>query len=232
MGWFDLFSSSDRHVTLSALQEAEAHDGTDDAVTKLIKRLTSVGIDGVGPYPSAATVAASALEKEKGDVDAAVRRVQRWAGRGAAAGGFVTSLGGFLTMIVAIPVNVFSFYVQATRMAAAVAVLRGYDVNDERIRTAILLTLVGSNAADILTNAGVATGSNAALQIASRGGVPRPALMVIQKAVGFRILRSVGERIFTRLGKLIPLAGGAFGAVIDYAMMRRISAQARIEFPG
>ena len=78
----------------------------------------------------------------------------------------------------------------------------------------------------------MATGSNAALQIASRGGVSRPALMVIQKAVGFRILRSVGERIFTRLGKLIPLAGGAFGAVIDYAMMRRISAQARIEFPG
>ena len=117
-------------------------------------------------------------------------------------------------------------------MTAAVAVLRGYDVTDERIRTAILLTLVGSNAADILTNAGVGTGTSAALQIASRGGVPRAALMVIQKAVGFRILRSLGERVFTRLGKLVPLAGGAFGAVIDYAMMRRISHQAHLEFPG
>ncbi len=177
-------------------------------------------------------MAAAALEREQGNVTAAVRRVQRQAGLGAAVGGFVTSLGGFLTMIVAIPANVFEFYVQATRMTAAVAVLRGYDVTDERIRTAILLTLVGSNAADILTNAGVGTGTSAALQIASRGGVPRAALMVIQKAVGFRILRSLGERVFTRLGKLVPLAGGAFGAVIDYAMMRRISHQAHLEFPG
>lgn len=232
MGLFDLFSAPDHQVTRSALEEADALDGTDDAVTRLVKRLTAVGIDGVGAYPGAAAVAAAALEREQGNVTAAVRRVQRQAGLGAAVGGFVTSLGGFLTMIVAIPANVFEFYVQATRMTAAVAVLRGYDVTDERIRTAILLTLVGSNAADILTNAGVGTGTSAALQIASRGGVPRAALMVIQKAVGFRILRSVGERVFTRLGKLVPLAGGAFGAVIDYAMMRRISHQAHLEFPG
>lgn len=54
--------------------------------------------------------------------------------------------------------------------------------------------------------------------------------MVIQKAVGFRILRSVGERVFTRLGRLIPLAGGLFGAVVDFAMMKRIGHQALVEF--
>ncbi|QIK71580.1 EcsC family protein [Propioniciclava coleopterorum] len=232
MGLFDLFGRTDHAVTRSALDEANDPDGTDDAVTTLIKRLTAVGIDGVGPYSSAQDVARQALERENGDVAAAIRRVVRRAEFGGAAGGFVTSLGGFLTMIVAIPANVFEFYVQATRMTAAVAVLRGYDVSDERIRTAILLTLVGSNAADILTRAGVATGSSAALQVAARGGLPRPALMVVQKAVGFRILRSVGERVFTRLGKLVPLAGGVFGAIVDFAMMKRIGHQAVAEFPG
>lgn len=230
MGLFDLFGRTDQTLTRSALEEANSPDGTDDAVSRLIKRLTAVGIDGVGPYESAKDVAAKALAKENGDAAAAIKRVVRGAELGGAAGGFVTSLGGFLTMIVAIPVNVFEFYVQATRMAAAVATLRGHDVDDERIRTAILLTLVGSNAADILTKAGMATGSSAALQVAARGGLPRPALMVIQKAVGFRILRSVGERVFTRLGRLIPLAGGLFGAVVDYAMMKRIGHQALVEF--
>lgn len=232
MGLFDLFSRQDQAVTRSALDEANTPDGSDDAVTNLIKRLTSVGIDGVGPYESAQQVAEKALRREKGDVAAAVRRVIRQAELGGAAGGFVTSLGGFVTMIAAIPINIFEFYVQATRMTAAVAALRGYDISDERIRTAILLTLVGSNASDILSRVGIAPGSSAALQVAAKGGLPKSALMVVQKAVGFRILRSVGDRIFTRLGKLIPLAGGAFGAVVDYAMMKRIGTQALTEFPG
>lgn len=230
MGLFDLFGRNDQTLTRSALEEANEPGGGDDAISRLIKRLTAVGIDGVGIFPSAKDVAARALARENGDVSAATRRVLHAAELGGAAGGLVTSLGGFLTMFVAIPVNVFEFYVQATRMTAAVATLRGHDVDDERVRTAILLTLVGANASDILTKAGVTTGSSAALQVAARGGLPRPALMVIQKAVGFRILRSVGERIFTRLGRWIPLAGGLFGAVVDYAMMKRIGRQALVEF--
>ena len=46
----------------------------------------------------------------------------------AAAGGFVTSVGGFITLPVALPANVLGFYLLATRMTAAVASLRGYDI--------------------------------------------------------------------------------------------------------
>ena len=55
--------------------------------------------------------------------------------------------------------------------------------------------------------------------------------MVVEKAIGFRILRGVGERLFGRLGKAIPVAGGLIGAGIDWAMMRRIAEHARQEFP-
>ncbi len=47
---------------------------------------------------------------------------------GGVVGGFVTGLGGFVTMPVALPVNIAEFYVQATRMVGAIATLRGYDV--------------------------------------------------------------------------------------------------------
>lgn len=231
MGLFDMFRRDDEiTITRSALDEANDPGGNDDAVTVLIKRLTSIGIDGTRGFEGAAALADKALAKEGGDVERAVGRVVRQHLAGGAAGGFLTSLGGFLTMVVAIPANVFEFYVQATRLTASIAHLRGHDISDPRVRTAVLLTLVGSNASDILSKAGVSVGTSAALNVAGRN-LPKSALMVIQKAVGFRILRSVGERLFSRIGKLVPLAGGVFGAVIDTAMMNRIADQARTEFP-
>ncbi|MFP5415784.1 MAG: EcsC family protein [Actinomycetes bacterium] len=230
MGLFDMFRrDEDIKTTRSALDEANNPDGTDDAVTRMILQLTRVGIDGVGPFDGARRIAEKAREKASG-TEEAVERVIGQHLAGGAVTGFVTGVGGFVTMIVAIPANVFSFYVQATRMAAAVAHLRGYDVTDPRIRTAVLLALVGSNSADLLAKAGVTTGTHFAVDMASRN-LPRPALMVIQKAVGFQILRRVGERVFARVGKLAPVAGGAIGAGVDFAMMRRIADQAKAEFP-
>lgn len=231
MGLFDMFRrDEDVTITRSALDEANDPTGGDDAVTRLIKQLTGVGIDGVPGFPGAAQLAEKALAKANGDVETAVDAVVRQHLLGGATGGFVTSLGGFLTMVVAIPANVFEFYVQATRMTAAVAHLRGHDIGDPTIRTAVLLTLVGSDSADILTKAGVGVGTSAALTTFG-GTLPKPALMVVQKAVGFRLLRSVGERVFSRIGKLVPVAGGLVGAGVDLAMMKRISDQARAEFP-
>ena len=167
MGLFDMFRRDEEiEITRSALDEANDPSGNDDAITGLIKQLTGVGIEGVSKFSGAKEIADKALAKANGDVEAAVDDVVRQHLVGGAAGGFVTSLGGFLTMVVAIPANVFEFYVQATRMTAAVAHLRGYDVTDDRIRTAVLLTLVGSNSADVLAKAGVSVGTSAALNVA------------------------------------------------------------------
>lgn len=67
------------------------------------------------------------------------------------ANGFVTSLGGFITMPVALPANVTGFYLLATRMVAAVAKARGYDLTQPHIRSAVLLSLVGADADDLLS---------------------------------------------------------------------------------
>lgn len=230
MGLFDMFRREDVAVTRSALDEANDPGASDDAVTALIKRLMAFGIDGVGPYAGARKVAERALRASGGDVERAVGRVVSAHTRSGAAGGFVTSLGGFVTMAAAIPANVFEFYVQATRMTAAVAHLRGYDLSDPTIRTAVLLTLTGSDSSDILAKAGIGVGGSAALQLAGKN-LPKSALMVVQKAIAFRLLRGVGERMFARVGKLVPVLGGVFGAGIDWAMMRRIGDQARTEFP-
>ena len=225
-------AAGDVTATKGALEQAR--DGGHDsgmfsgAITGLIENLLDVGIDGKGPFDSAQKVA-DVKRAEKPTAEEAVDAVVSAHLKLAAAGGFVTGLGGFITLPVALPANVLEFYVVATRMVAAVASLRGYDIKQPEIRSAVLLTLVGADADDLLKKAGVvATGrlSNLAAQ-----RLPGPALMVVNKAVGFRLLSTAGKKTLTRFGKGVPVVGGVIGAGLDGYLLKRIAGHARHEFP-
>ena len=231
MGIFDLLTGnkSEYYVTRSALDEAQDEEVSRGAVYKLVQNILDHGLDGKGPVKSAVEVAEDARDSTT-SVEEAIDKVIRKGYFGGAAGGFATSLGGFITMPVALPVNVLEFYLQATRLVGAIAHLRGYDTEDPHIRTAILLALVGSDADAILSKAGVAVGTGAVTNLAM-GQLPKPALMLVNKAVGFQLLKSVGEKGLSKLGRGIPLAGGLVGAGVDTYMMKQIADTARKEFP-
>lgn len=200
------------------------------AATRLIERLLDLGIDGKGPFDSASDVAARALSDAGGNVRRAVAIVRRNHRRLGAVGGFATGLGGFFTMPVSLPANVLEFYLLGTRMTAAIAKLRGYDINQPEIRSAILLTLTGADSEDILKKAGLhATGGRLAALAVDR--LPAPALMVLNKAIGFRLLAKLGDGVFARLGRGVPFLGGVVGGGIDVYMLGRIARQAEREFP-
>ncbi|HHU11096.1 MAG TPA: EcsC family protein [Intrasporangiaceae bacterium] len=215
----------------SALEQAQHPDGgfLGGTATSLVQSLLEAGIDGKGPFDSAEQVAREALGSE-GSVEKAVAKVISAHTRLAAVEGFLTGLGGFITLPVALPANVLGFYLLATRQAAAIAYLRGYSLADPQIRSAVLLSLVGSDGDELLKKAGVVAPTSAMTNLAAQR-LPGPALMVVNKAVGFRLLTQVGKRSLTRLGKAIPLAGGVIGAGLDGFLMRSVAKQARQEFP-
>ncbi len=194
----------------------------------LAERLLSVGIDGYGPFDSAQHVADSALSGQ-GDDERAIDAVVRTHTRLVAAGGFLTGLGGFVTLPVALPANVVGFYTLATRMVGSTASLRGYDVNQREVRAAILLTLVGADADDLLRRAGVVSTGRLAGLAAQR--LPGPAVMVLNKGIGFRLISRVSKSALPKLGKGVPVVGGLVGAGLDVYLLRRIAEQARREFP-
>lgn len=235
MGLIDLFKPSGEEVkeTKSALEAANdpmVDDGAaSQAINKVVTMLLDVGLDGRGPIRSAAQVA-SAAKKDQGSREEAINAIARGTMLRGGIGGFVTGLGGFVTMPIALPANVLEFYVQATRMVGAIAILRGYDIKEPRIRTAVLLTLVGSKSEEVLKKAGMATGGGRIAAIALRN-VPPAALMVVNKAIGFRVLRGVGTKVFGRFGRGIPIAGGFVGGGIDAYMMKKIADHAMKEFP-
>ena len=80
-------------------------------------------IVGVGPLPPAARAAEVQLEEQKGDVDKAVREVIENHVRYAAAQGFVTNVGGLVTIALAIPTNITGLALIQCRMIAGIAQL-------------------------------------------------------------------------------------------------------------
>lgn len=207
-----------------------AEGGLSGAATRLVERLLDVGIDGQGPFDPAHEIAANALKHARGDSDQALRIIVRDHRQLGAVGGFVTGLGGFFTMPISLPANVLEFYLLATRMTAATAKVRGYDIDQPEIRSAILLTLAGADSDDLLKKAGLqAPGGK--LSSVALDRLPAPALMVLNKAIGFRLLGRIGQGTFARLGRLVPVVGGLIGAAVDVYMLGRIGKQAAKEFP-
>jgi EcsC protein family len=222
-----LAKRKDKVPALAAAATKAPDEGT---VARLVQVLLDAGIDGLGPLKSAQELAVWARTQARTH-DAAVAKVARQTLVRGGVGGFVTGVGGFLTMPIALPANVVEFYVQATRMVGAIADLRGYDVDDPMVRTAILMTLVGSDADDVLARAGLVGGKQSRMVTLASGQLPPAGLLMLNKAIGFRLMKGVGEKAFAKLGRGIPLAGGFLGGGIDMWMMKRIADHAMGEFP-
>ncbi|GMA18926.1 EcsC family protein [Arsenicicoccus piscis] len=197
---------------------------------ELVEKLLGVGIDGRGPFEGADEFAQKALAEAK-NPNAAVDDIIGKHLKLASAGGFVTGLGGFVTMVVAIPANVVEFYVLATRMVASIAKVRGYDLSQDETRSAVLLALVGgSDANEVMKAAGVVpTGRLAGL---AAGRLPKSALMMINKGVVNKMAANLTEKGVAKfVGKGLPVVGGVVGAGLDYYLLKKIAANAKTQFP-
>jgi hypothetical protein len=221
---------SETKKTRAALEAAGDPSPDPGAIDRLVEMLVDTGLEGRGPLKPARAVAEEALAKSGGDAEKAVARLARQTLVTGSIGGFVTGIGGFITMPVSLPVNVAEFYLQAVRMVGGIATLRGYDISEPRVRTAILLTLVGSDSDEVLKKAGMATAGSRVTSYALKG-LPPAALMVVNKAVGFRLMRGVSEKLLSRFGRGIPVAGGLVGGGIDGYMMKKIADHAMKEIP-
>jgi len=107
----------------------------------LVHQALDRAIRGVGPLDGAALAAEKQLDEQKGDVDKGIREVIENNVRMSAAQGFLTNIGGLVTMAVMVPTNVSGLALLQCRMIAGIAHLRGYDLEDKRIRNAILLLI-------------------------------------------------------------------------------------------
>jgi uncharacterized protein (DUF697 family) len=192
----------------------DENTGLAKAGEKLVEQLLNVGIDGFGPFKSAQQSATEALVNRTPDeaIKALIRNHIAIAG----AQGFVTNLGGFVTMPIALPANIGAAFLVQTHLAAAIAVVHGRDVHDEEVQTAVLLCLVGNMGSEVLKHFGIEVGSK--LSMTAIRKIPIAVLREINRRVGFMLLAKYGtKRALIPLVKFIPLVGGFIGAGVDAA---------------
>lgn len=220
-----------RQALKQARQGADPGAGEGSALERTVTIIRDIGLDGKLSYSSAAEVAKKAQRgTARNRPDKAIRRIVRHHRRGVTAGGFVTGLGGFLTLPILLPTNVVEFYVQATRMVGAIAAVRGYDLEDEEVRVRVLASLLGEESGDVLKNIGLGPIAGVAARGAAKR-LPMSPQSQVAEAIGGRLLRRFGLRSVRLFGKAVPGLGAVIGASSDRSQLNRIAKAAQKSFP-
>lgn len=180
----------------------------------VLRRVIEIAIDGYGKVPSARTVAARQLERHGGSVDEAIEGLINHHVGLASAQGFVTNLGGLPALPVSIPANLTGVAVVQVRMIAAIAHLRGYDIDDGRVRTAMVMCLLGGEQVGKRIALGKLPTSPMVIATAPMFD-PELDAQVAQEVVGDLLARVSGKRAALMITKRVPLVGGGVGAVLD-----------------
>ncbi len=142
-------------------------------------------------------------------VDALIRRQRIIAG----SSGFITGLGGFMSLPVAIPANIASVVFIQIRMIAAIAYMGGYDTQDKKVKSLVMACMAGNVAKDILQEAGIRIGTRITHRIVEN--ISERTLIAINQKIGIALLAKSGGKGMINISKAVPLAGGVVGGSID-----------------
>ena len=171
-------------------------------------------IHGVGALPGAPKIAQRLLDEHRGDVDKAISELIEMHVRYAGAQGFVTNLGGLVTAAVAIPANVTGLALIQCRMVASIAWLRGYDLDDPRVRNAILATILGEDDVEKMVKKRRLPAPPMAMATAPHHDPDLNHVVAVEVASEL-ITRVAGKRLATTIARRVPVVGGMVGLTVD-----------------
>lgn len=182
-------------------------------------------ITGSVPGTQDAYELANEFMKKKGSLSDQVKALVKWQNAKSATTGFVTGLGGFITLPVAIPANLASNYYIQLRMIAAIAIMGGHDVKDDRVRTVAYVCICGNAGMEILRDTGILIANKLTQQAIKK--IPIEVIKKINKSVGFRLMTKGGTTGVVNLTKVVPFVGGVVGGIFDGVSTNMVGSTAR-----
>ena len=194
-----------------------------------LRWLLDAAIEGYAKLPGARKAAASQLARS-GDHEAAINSLITQHITMAGAQGFVTNLGGVLTALVTVPANIAAVSVIQCRIVATIAHLRGYDLDDNRVRSAVLACLLGERRTKELVKSGELPSTPLAIATAPVFDAE------LDLKVSQHVLRDVlgavsGKRLGVFVTKKVPVLGGGVALAVDGWSTRSVAAYAKTQFP-
>jgi hypothetical protein len=192
----------------------QMHRVAPDLTASFVHEALTRAIDGVGPLPPAASAADKQLAEQGGDAERAVHEVIENHVRYAGLQGFVTNIGGLVTAAVTIPANISGLALIQCRMVAGTAHLRGYELDDPRVRNAILACILGEDAVKELVRRRKIPAPPMAIATAPAHD-PHLDKVMAAEVTAELLTKVAGKRIVTTVGRRVPVVGGLIGAGAD-----------------
>ena len=211
-------------------EEAMAEKLTQSKVLQVLDWGYEKAVDGGMPGMDTARELASGYARKYPDAGAAAAEsLIRWQVAKCATSGFITGVGGLVTLPVAVPANVASVMYIQLRMIAAVAHLGGYDLRDDAVQSLVYICMAGKTASDIAKGVGIVLGEKLAVTTIKRV-FTRPVLTKINQAVGFRLVTQFGSKGVVNLGRMVPIVGGVVCGTFDAVTTRAVGDAAKKTF--
>lgn len=141
----------------------------------------------------------------------------KWQVAKSAASGFVTGIGGLITLPIAVPANIASVMYVQIRMICAIAHMGGHDIKSDKVKTFIYLCMVGNGAKELLKNVSVRVSEKVLIRTVNS----------LVNQLSTKLAAKVGEKGATSLGKAVPVLGGVVGGSLDAVSTRIIGKVAK-----
>lgn len=199
--------------TIETVQKIELPQISQDDMMNLLSSCYEGAINGTPGSKNCEDLAKEYLEKYN-DVKTVANKFIDWQVTKCATSGFVTGLGGLITLPVTIPANIASVLYVQMRMIGTLAVMGGYNLQDDEVQTLVYLCLVKVSITDICKQTGIKIANKISLSLLKK--LPGTVLTKINQKVGFRLVTKFGEKGAINLWKVVPVVGGVVGGGIDY----------------
>jgi hypothetical protein len=203
---------------------------TQEEIMDLLNKLYEQCVDGIDKAgfkkisKSVTDLADDYLDKYD-DIETASKKFINYQLTKCTTSGFLTGLGGLITLPIAIPANISSVLYVQMRMIAALAYMGGYDLKSDQVQTLVYATLAGVGLGGIVKDTGIKMGNKLAIAMIDK--IPTAALKTINQKVGFRLITKFGSKGVINLGKVVPVAGGVISGGFDFVETKAIAKRAR-----
>jgi uncharacterized protein (DUF697 family) len=208
------------------LPEKEEKKVSQNLVMKALDYGYEKALNGLSNLETAESLAAEYLKSDE-SLKKSSSKMIKWQISKAGTSGFLTGLGGIITLPLTVPANLASVLYIQIRMIATIAVMGGHDLRDDKVKSMIYLCIAGNAAKDVLKDMGIIVGEKLALNFIKN--ISSKTIKEINKRVGFELLTKFGSKGAINLSKAVPIVGGIIGGTIDSASTLTIGKVAQPE---
>ena len=195
-----------------------------EELMQLLDKLYDKSINGVAKVSPPINELADDYLKKYNDVDTAAKKFINYQVAKCTTSGFVTGLGGIITLPVAVPANVGNVMYVQMRMIACLAYMGGYDTASDQVQTLVYACLAGISLDQVVKSVGIQFGTKFTMAMVKK--IPGSLLTKINQKVGFRLLTKFGTNGIINIGQAVPFVGGVIGGGFDFTETKLIASRA------